>query len=678
MASVTDSLNVGVAYQIPRNSLMLLMVSQVAVILPLMVHISPWIVAVCLICGYWRSGVYQGRWGYPTGAVKTLLVIGAVTGIAFSGYSTFSLEAATSLLVLAFALKLVEMKNRRDAYLVIYLCYFLIATAFLFDQSMALTAYEVLAAILVTAAMVGMNQMQSRVRPLASLKIAAALITQALPLTLVLFLFFPRVAPLWSIPMPSAATTGISDKITPGDVASLTQSDELAFRAVFDDAVPAQRDLYWRGLVYSQFRFGTWAVAEPLEALDPLELEEASVNDPERLEYEVFLEPTQGKWLFSLDTPVAYGGRINLLGDYRLINAEPVLSVLRYRLASNPTYTMDVELSEEIRARETELPPQDNPRIREYAQALYAETGSAQAMVQAMLEEIRQGPYAYTLQPPVLPRLNSIDEFWFESRRGFCSHYAGTMVFALRAAGIPARMVGGYQGGEVNTVTGHVVVRQYQAHAWIEVWIPGQGWTRYDPTAAVAPARVESGLDAALSSEDRAVLSFLTSARFGGEGLLNSMLEFVDSLEHRWNLWVVGYDASTQSDLLRELLGKVTPTRIGIAILIGGGLSLAIVTVTLFFRRRPQPRHPAERLFQSFCSVMARHGHARGVDETPAAYVRRLAGLAQLDAEPVVTRLQASLYDPEADAGGADHRALRQDFRKLRFKLAFGTVGNAS
>ncbi len=678
MASAADSLSVGIAYQIPRNSLMLLMVSQVVVVLPLIVHISPWIVAVCLICGYWRSGVYQGRWGYPSGLVKTLLVIGAVAGIAFSGYGSFSLEAATSLLVLAFALKLVEMKNRRDAYLVIYLCYFLIATAFLFDQSMALTAYEVLAAVVVTAAMVGMNQMQSRVRPLASLKIAAALIAQALPLTLVLFLFFPRVAPLWSIPMPSAATTGISDKITPGDVANLTQSDELAFRAVFDEAVPAQRDLYWRGLVYSEFRFGTWAVAEPLDALDPLDIEEASADSPERIGYEVFLEPTQSKWLFSLDTPVAYGGRIDLLGDYRLLNAEPVLSVLRYRLASDPNFTMDAELSDAIRARETELPPQDNPRLREYAQALYAQTGSAQAMVEAMLDEIRTGPYSYTLQPPVLPRLNSIDAFWFESRRGFCSHYAGTMVFALRAVGIPARMVGGYQGGEVNNVTGHVVVRQYQAHAWIEVWLPGQGWTRYDPTAAVAPARVENGLDAALSSEDRAVLSFLTSARFGGEGLLNSMLEFVDSLEHRWNLWVVGYDASTQSDLLSDLLGEVTPARVGMAILAGGGLCLVIVTLTLFLRRRPQPKHPAERLFQAFCNAMARQGHARGVDETPAAYIRRLARLAQLDAEPLVNRLQASLYDPEAASGGTDSRALRQDFRKLRFKLAFGTTGNAS
>ena len=672
MASLTDKDHVGLASQIPRNSLALLMVSQVAVILPLAVHISPWIVAVCLFCGYWRSQVYGGRWGYPSGIVKTLLVVAAVAGIGLSGYSTFSLEAATSLLVLAFALKLVEMKNRRDAYLVIYLSYFLIATAFLFDQSMTLTAYEVFAAVIITAAMVGMNQLQTRVRPLASLWVAAGLILQALPLTLVLFLLFPRVAPLWSIPMPSASTTGLSDRVTPGDVASLSKSDELAFRVVFDGEVPALRDMYWRGLVYSEFQYGTWAVGEPLEALPPLQSNAATLG------YEVFLEPTQGKWLFSLDTPVQYSDRVDLLGDYRLVNAEPVLSVMRYRLESDPTYVMDRDPPAELWERETALPPNDNPRLRAFAEELYARTGSPEAMINAMLQQIRNDPYSYTLLPPVLPRLNSIDTFWFDSRRGFCTHYAGAMVYALRAVNIPARMVGGYQGGDFNPVTGHVVVRQYEAHAWVEAWLPQTGWTRIDPTAAVAPARVESGLSAALSSEDRAVLSFLTSARFGEEGLVSGMLQWFDSLEHRWNLWVVGYDATTQADVLKELLGKVTPAKIGLAILIGGGISLLLVSVALFFRRRPKQRHPVERLFHRFCATMARVGYVRSMHETPTAYILRLAGIAQIDGLRLVRRLQAQLYDPDASYSSAELRQLRQDLRKLRFKLAFGMVGNAS
>jgi len=678
MVNLNSSGTLGVAYQIPRNSLALLMVSQIVVILPVAAHISPWIVGVGLICGYWRSGVYQGRWGYPSSVVKTLLVLGSILGIGLSGYSFFDLEAAASLLVLAFSLKLLEMKNRRDAYLVIYLGYFLIATAFLFDQTMMTALYELVAAIVVTAALVGMNQLHNRVRPLASLKIAAALLLQALPLTLLLFVLFPRIAPLWSIPMPSAATTGLSDRITPGDVASLSRSDELAFRVVFDDSVPAQRDLYWRGLVYSRFQLGSWSVAEPLSTIDALSLEQASAAVPVRLDYEVLLEPTQTKWLYSLDTPIDFGPRMDLLGDYRLVNREPVLSVLRYQVTSAPGLVMDTTINEAVRVRETELPPEDNPRIRAFARNLYAQTGSAQAMIDAMLEQIRQGPYVYTLQPPIMPRVGSIDEFWFEARRGFCSHYAGAMVFALRAVGIPARMIGGYQGGEVNSVTGHLVVRQYEAHAWVEAWLPDQGWTRYDPTAAVAPERVENGLDAALSSEDRAMLSFFTSARFDGEGVLNSMLHFADSLEHRWNLWVVGYDASTQMSFLQNLLGEVTPLSLAMTVLIGGGLSLGIVAVALFFRRRPVPQHKSERFFLQFCKAMTRQGYTRDVSETPAHFVSRLARDAQHDATLLIKYLQYQLYDPEASLTTADARLIRAEFRKLRFKLAFGGVGKAS
>ena len=293
MAS-TDSKSTGIAQQIPRTTLALLMVAQVVVIAPLSFYISLWVVGVCLFCGYWRTQVYRGRWGFPPSWVKAVLVMASFLGIALSGYRTFTLEAATSLLVLAFALKLVEMRNRRDAYLVIYLSYFLVATAFLFNQSMSMAAYEMIAMIVVTAALVGLNQLQSKVRPLASARTAAGLVLQALPLTLVLFMLFPRIGPLWSIPMPSAATTGLSDRLTPGDIASLSQSDELAFRVVFDDNgdIPRQRDLYWRGLTYSQFAYGTWTVGEPLP-----EQARADEVQLDGISYQVFLEPTQSRWL---------------------------------------------------------------------------------------------------------------------------------------------------------------------------------------------------------------------------------------------------------------------------------------------------------------------------------------------------------------------------------------------
>ncbi len=663
--------SIGVAHQIPRNSLALLMIAQVVVVLPLAPYISPWIVGVCLFCGYWRTQVYRGRWGYPASWVKTFLVAAAVAGIALSGFQSFSLEAATSLLVVAFALKLVEMKNRRDAYLVIYLSYFLIATGFLFDQSMAVTAYELAASVVVTAAMVGMNQLQTRVRPVASLRVAGTLVLQALPLTLVIFLLFPRIAPLWSIPVPSAATTGLSDTLTPGDIASLGRSDELAFRVIFDGDPPRQSELYWRGLVYSDFVYGTWALAAPLDALprDSLDAESESAS----LSYEIFLEPTQSKWLFSLDTPRQYPDRVDLLGDYRLENPEPVMSVMRYKVISDPELSTDPVLDPAIRERESRLEnPNDNIRLQAYARDLYERAGSVEAMVYAMMAHIREEPYSYTLNPPTLARYDSIDEFWFDTRRGFCSHYAGAMVYALRSVGVPARMVGGYQGGEINPVTGHMVVRQYDAHAWVEVWIEGKGWQRFDPTAAVAPARVEDGLNAALSSEDRETLSFLSATRMESENVLADALRFFDSLEYRWNLWVVGYDVDTQANVLKKLFGEVTPSRIGVALVLGGAVSLAMVVLGLFFWRKPASSHPSERVFSRFCAAMSRHGIKRLPGETPVVFLERIAEEKNIDVGILPELVQRALYDPIGSQQRSARMNLKKELRKLRFRLALG------
>lgn len=670
----SKSRSVGIAQQIPRNSLALLMVSQLAVMAPLAVHISPWIVAVCLFCGYWRTQVYRGRWGFPPPWVKFVLVVASFIGIGLSGYRSFTLEAATSLLVLAFALKLVEMKNRRDAYLVIYLCYFLVATAFLFSQPILLAAYELVAITVVTAALVGLNQMQSRIRPVASMWTAAGLVLQALPLTLVLFLLFPRIGPLWSIPMPSATSTGLSDRLTPGDIASLSRSDELAFRVIFDDQMPRQRDLYWRGLVYSEFAYGTWAVAEPLpsKGKEPLDLDAG-------LSYQVFLEPTQSRWLYSLDTPVDYGNNMNLLGDYRLLNREPVLSVLRYPVVSHPDYVMDPVLPEHVRQRETALPPNDNPGIRDYARQLLADSdGDVERMIANLMSEIRFGEYSYTLSPPLLPRLGSIDAFWFDSRAGFCTHYAGAMVFALRAVGVPARMVGGYQGGEINPVTGHLVVRQYEAHSWVEAWLPGQGWRRFDPTAAVAPERVENGLNAALSQEDRDALSLLSATRMSSEGLMHDLLNWTDSVEHQWNLWVVGYDATVQTSVLKDLLGSITAARVGFAIVIGGGVSLLLVALSLFWRRGRKRRHPIERALVHFDQRMRKLGNPRHPGETPAAYIRRLTEQAGINGEALAMRIQDTLYNPDQSVTQLQVQAIRQDLRKLQFRLAIQGVRAAS
>ncbi|MDA1076051.1 MAG: DUF3488 and transglutaminase-like domain-containing protein [Proteobacteria bacterium] len=668
-----DSANLGVAYQIPRNSLLLLMISQVVVVLPHVQQLSLWIIAVCLICCYWRARVYQGRWDFPMRWVKALLVVASVVGVALSGVAAFSLEAATSLLVLAFALKLVEMKSRRDAYLVIFMSYFVIATQFLFDQSIPVAVYEICAMIVVTAAMVGMNQLHTRVRPMASLKLASGLVLQALPFTLILFMFFPRIAPLWTVPLPSGASTGISDRIKPGDVASLTQSDELAFRAVFEGRIPMSAALYWRGLVYSNYFNGTWSV-------DPSSIRSEAATAPDEgdaLVYEVILEPTLSTWLFALDAAAPVDDRIRITGDFRLIAPDPVMSVYRYKVKSYPQHQLGPRLTDSERLRDTRIDPARDPRLQAFARDLYTGATDELDFAGRILGEIRNQPFRYTLNPPLLPDLNGNDVFWFDTQAGFCSHYAGALVMMMRAVGIPARMIGGYQGGEVNPITNHLVVRQYDAHAWTEIWVADRGWVRIDPTGAVAPDRIEHGLQASLSASDRAELSFLTSARLGSWQMLGGFLRWSDSLEHRWNMWVIGYDPATQSKIMSDLLGDITPTRVAFAMFIGGGASLGVVALLLFWRRRPARRNPIEKMFLSFASRVSAYGYVRRVEETPSAFMERVSAGAGVDASQtrlIVAQLEASLYNPNVNWGQRETRALQAQLRRLQFKLAFGST----
>ena len=673
-----DSKAAGIGQQIPRNSLALLMLAQAAVVIPFSIHLSPWIIAVCLFCGCWRWMVFRGRWDFPRHWIKAVLVAASIAGVAVSGVSMMSLEAASSLCVLAFALKTVEMKNARDAYVVSFLGYFNIATQFLFDQSLAIAAYELGATTLVTAGLIGLNQRATRVNPMASIRIAGTLIVQALPLTIVFFLLFPRIAPLWTIPLPSGATTGISDRMKPGDIANLTQSDEIAFRAVFRGQTPSPGNLYWRGLVYSDFERGEWSVGNPLPAETGWSI---SGNGTEGDNYVVLLEPTFSRWLFALDVAEPRSPRIGVTRDYRLESAEPVMSLYRYQVESFPGRVMDAGaggLAPHVRERALALPQGDNPRIVEYARQLRRQHAEPAAMARAVLDEIRTEPFAYTLRPATLNELGSVDQFWFDTRQGFCTHYAGAFVYIMRAAGVPARMVGGYQGGELNPFSDHLVVRQYDAHAWAEMWVRGQGWVRLDPTAAIAPARIESGLSAALPESDLDALSALTAVRLGEGGFAVNALRWLDSVEHRWNLWVLGYDTGVQRNVLRDLLGEVTPMRIGIALLAGSSISMALVAAVMFWRRAPRMRHPVERAFRSFANVAEKYGYRRDLNETPSAFVRRVGEdnrypVDELDG--LIEELDRLLYNPSAAGMLTDLRALKVRLFRLRLRLVFGGVG---
>ncbi len=676
----------GVLEQIPRSSLTLLLLSQGAVIVPHLPRMASWTLLIWGACVLWRLLIHQGRWGYPSALTKAAFVILAGVGVSTSYGIQFSLDPAVALLIIAFALKLLEMRTRRDALVVIFLGYFIIATGFLFEQGILITLYQLLAVLMVTAALVALHQSWNRPRPMASLRTAGIILLQAVPLTIVIFVFFPRIAPLWSVPLPDASTrTGLSESMTPGSITQLGRSRELAFRVEFEGAPPPPSALYWRVMTYSSYEDGTWKqgpnngfIEQPVHwygasaAPGWVRRLKASVgDDAEPIRYTVLAEPTFRPWLYALDLARPLTRSTGLGRDFRVVHHGPITQRFRYEVESRRT-GLDIDLADRYQLRETLLPAAGNPRTREFVDGLLEQQDTARGLALSVLGHFAREPFHYTLNPPGLGT-HDIDEFLFETRRGFCGHYASAFVFMMRLAGIPARIVAGYQGGEFNPVGGYMAVRQYDAHAWAEIWIENEGWVRFDPTMAVAPDRIELGAEAAFAqNESEAAFGNFASNNFWRRWeALAEVIYFIESLEHRWNVMVVSYDASLQSRFLRELLGAVTPLRVAIAA--GSAAALAILIVMLgalpgLMRRR---RPPLLRWHDHFCRAFTRAGFLRHPSETPRHYGKRLqARFPELadDIEVLAGRLDDALFGPAATALGTLPETLDSRFRLWRLR----------
>lgn len=681
--------NNGVVAQIPRNSLMMLIAAFAMAILPHASHVSLWIIAAGLFCAWWRWMIFLGRRNFLPFWPKTILIVVSASAVALFEGITQNLETWAALLIISFALKLLEMKTRRDAYIVVFIAYFVIAIEFLFKHSMGIVAYELCALILVTAATVGMNQFHTRVNPLESVKVASKILAQALPLMIVLFVLFPRIGPLWAISSPNQqARTGLSSEMTPGDIAKLTRSDEIAFRAIFKDTPPPSSELYWRGRVYANFENGKWSEADIPSKFSNLQKvnwrglqknvwfipEELSTNrrNSSKTSYSILLEPTHNQWLVGLDLAIPKTQSTGLTWDYKLINRQPVQTLLHYNVDTYPDAKLNPWLPEFLKNQTTKIDPDDNPKTIAFAQKVYAESNNAELFVNRLLDYIRNQPYHYTLEPPTLDKHNSIDQFWFDTRQGFCTHYAGAFVYMLRAANIPARMVGGYQGGEINPLTGHLVIRQYLAHAWIEYWLPEKGWQRVDPTAAVAPSRIHDSLSSALPEGDLSSLSAFTNARFNGIPGLQKMMYLFESLEHRWNLFIIGYNSERQSDFLQKLLGKITIAKIAFVLLFGALLSTVFIAFSLLRPNRSTQQNPVINVFQKFTNRLSKRGIIRNPDETPKQFIEKISAsnsLSRSDFSPTIELLNDLLYDPNEQYSNEKLETLKSELNNLYRKI---------
>lgn len=608
--------------------------SALLVFAPLAPYQPEWLSALTALALIWRGVLLWRGAALPSRWLLILVMLAGMAGIILHFHTLFGRNPGVALLVLLFALKLLEMRSVRDGFAVVLLGYFLSLSQFFFTQSIVYALLTLAGVTLTTAALVILHH--SRQPPTRALRLAGLMLLQAVPFMLLLFVLFPRVqGPLWGLPIDAfSGQTGLSDSMAPGSISQLSQSDAIAFRVKFsgefDAKPPPQASLYWRGPVLNQFDGRTWKIGQQYLSNG---LPYALSGTP--VEYTVTLEPHYKSWLFALELPTTIPTDAILVSDYQLLSKTPVRARLRYEMRSHPGIVAGADESPTILRAALQLPPDYNPRARALAAAWRAELGVDDvAIMQRMLDYYRRQVFIYTLSPPLLGE-DSIDEFLFDSKRGFCEHFSAGFVFMMRAAGIPARVVTGYQGGELNPVDGTLVVRQSDAHAWAEIWLKGRGWLRVDPTAAIAPTRIEMNLAVALPAGEARPL--LARPEFVW---LHQLRYRWDALTNVWNQWVLGYNPQRQRDLLSRL-GMHSPDWQQMTTLLAVMCGALLLGFTAWTLRQRQRLDPALAAWNRLSTMLARQSLARRPWEGPYDYAERVAAAWPADGSAFVAEVQA-------------------------------------
>jgi len=620
------------------------LIAQVVVVLPHAAHLPLWLIgfaAVSIAAQLPHIKAKFKKLSHLKRIYQSMQMLGFLLGLLglWLTYNTaFGLDMGVAFLVLCLVSKLWELYKRRDAYVILNLSLFVLAALFLMDQGLLTTLEVIVGAVIVLLAFIALND-DSNANGDGRLRTLGVLGVGALPLLVVLFLFFPRLPPLWSVQLSGQqATTGVSDSMSPGDFANLGQSTELAFRVEFADERPPQQQLYWRGLVFSDFDGVTWRPASQkdqwssrLQAPAWIQNAFATVPDESRaapVNYKVILEPTQQNWLFGLDYPFSEQPDINTTSEFTLSKGQPVTQQLRYDVLQFAQMRIDPVLTEASRRENLALPNEGNPQSRALAKQLFEQSGSDPIRYIAAIEQwINRTEFRYTLSPPRL-NTNRIDEFLFETKAGFCEHYSSSFTFMLRAAGIPARVVAGYQGGEPSRNGSVWEVRQMDAHAWTEVWLEGQGWVRVDPTAFVAPERVEQGMNTMTEQQGAAMFGNGASAQISYQQyqMLQTLRRLSDQASYYWQKDVVGYDQDKQADSLLKWF-NISSIMQQIIWLATSVVSVMVVLVFVIWYRRRKRWHPADLPLAQLSKRVAKHDKllARNDNEGQLAWLERLA-----------------------------------------------------
>ncbi|HYW03883.1 MAG TPA: DUF3488 and transglutaminase-like domain-containing protein [Gammaproteobacteria bacterium] len=602
---------------LPPARLRLLLASLLAVTLPLTPYLPAWIWPVAAACalwaviGSWRSLPLPPRW------LRVFLAVAMLAGVYLSEGGLNGQRAGASLLVVMVSLKLMETRSYRDGMILAFLAYFLAATGFLFDQSIPRAVYLFACLLLVTLtlAVVAAPGTALRIRP--RLRSAGAMLLQAVPLMLVMFVLFPRLpGPLWGAPPATTGLTGLGNSMSPGDITHLAQSQAVAFRAYFRGRPPPGKELYWRGPVLWHYNGRQWARGQRRRKEN-----EKLVPHGKAVRYHIMLEPSGTSTLPALDIPAGGGGSgVHLSPGRTLVRDGSVDHRLEYRAVSYPDAVLAPRLPPAERRRALQLPAGIDPRARDLAAGWRKRGLAPMQIVHRILHRFHTQDYYYTLNPPPLGA-DAVDDFLFHTRRGFCEHYASAFAFLMRAAGVPARVVTGYAGGEYNPLGSYYIVRQSHAHAWDEIWIAGRGWIRVDPTEAVAARRIEPGIATGGGGPGGG-----GNAAFGGLGILRQARLGWDTVNQAWDAWVLAYGPEHQ---------RLTMARLGLGDLSAGGLVIlltlivtgfmGLLTLFLVWRHRPRTADPALRAWRRFCARLTRAGLPPRRGEGPCDYARRVA-----------------------------------------------------
>ena len=587
---------------------------------------NPAIAMFALVVFILKVGLIYRSQAAPPSWVMIILMVFSLGLILFFYGGWNGQKAGISFLVLLVALKFLESRGLRDYFVTCLILYFLAASSFLFDSSITSIVIVLVYTIAITAILLKLSN-PKEIKALAAIGASTEIIVKALPLAIFLFFFFPRIQGDFGF-LPSQdfseGKDALSNSLVAGEMAASAFDNSLAFRVQFDGAIPAREFLYWRSKVMNIERNFQWEVALPQlrrfnEAIRKRKA--ASLNNGD-ISYEILHEKTKDLFIPYLDY-VAGISSGELLDDYSVYISKPIDSDFNYRGSSTlkPSLPKPVKLD---RARLLQTTAQPSAKMQTLLRQWRSNASTDKQLADLVYKWLADNEFSYSLRPPTLDQDRPLEDFIFNSKVGYCEHYASTFSTLMRWLGVPARIVVGYQGGSINKQGNFIEVKYSDAHAWSEVWVD-QHWQRYDATLVVSPERIEFGMDAfadlwnsnLLGSQldGRALSNILNPT--GINGALNFIKENLNNIGYQWNKWIVNYDFDAQRKLLSRL-GFSTRNSVStlVAILLLGGCSILLF---YFWRLLPKPQRIGEeqRVYLKFVALFSKQGIDKALSETP-------------------------------------------------------------